>query len=80
MVYLILYVDDMLIASKSMEHINFLKQQLKGEFEMNDMGPAQKILEMQLIRDWKSGTLFLRQEEYIRRVLDKFDMATAKPV
>ncbi|KAH9723672.1 hypothetical protein KPL70_007193 [Citrus sinensis] len=80
MVYLILYVDDMLIASKSMEHINFLKQQLKGEFEMKDLGPAKKILGMQLIRDWKSGTFFLTQEEYIRKVLDKFDMTTAKPV
>ncbi|KAH9718762.1 hypothetical protein KPL71_022343 [Citrus sinensis] len=80
MVYLILYVDDMLIASKSMEHINFLKQQLKGEFEMKDLGPAKKILGMQLIRDWKSGTLFLTQEEYIMRVLDKFDMTTAKPM
>ncbi|KAH9670747.1 hypothetical protein KPL70_017094 [Citrus sinensis] len=80
MVYLILYVDDMLIASKSMEHINFLKQQLKGEFEMKDLGPAKKILGMQLIRDWKSGTLFLIQEKYIRKVLDKFDMTTAKLV
>ncbi|KAH9682681.1 hypothetical protein KPL71_027445 [Citrus sinensis] len=33
-----------------------------------------------LIRDWKSDTLFLTQEEYIRKVLDKFDMTTAKPV
>ncbi|KAH9646639.1 hypothetical protein KPL70_024932 [Citrus sinensis] len=80
MVYLVLYVDDMLIASVSMSLIEDLKQKLKGEFDMKDLGPAKKILGMQLHRDRKVGTLFLSQEEYIRRVIDKFGMANSKPV
>ena len=47
---------------------------------MKDLGPAKKILGMQLHRDRKAGTLFLSQEEYIRRVIDKFGMANSKPV
>ena len=39
-IYLLLYVDDMLIAYKNMFEINKLKTQLQGEFEM-------KILELQ---------------------------------
>ena len=80
MVYLVLYVDDMLIASVSMSLIKDLKQKLKGEFDMKDLGPAKKILGMQLHRDRKTGTLFLSQEDYIRRVIDKFGMANSKLV
>ena len=32
-IYLLLYVDDMLIAAKSMSEINELKKQLSNEFE-----------------------------------------------
>ena len=37
-VYLLLYVDDMLIASKNMFKINIFKNQLSGESEMKDLG------------------------------------------
>ena len=46
MVYLDLYVNDMLIASVCMSLIEELKKKLKGEFDMKDLGPAKKILGM----------------------------------
>ncbi|GKV43399.1 hypothetical protein SLEP1_g50691 [Rubroshorea leprosula] len=54
-VYLLLYVDDMLIAAKSMLIIDDLKKQLSGEFEMKDLGAAKKILAMEIHRDCKGG-------------------------
>ncbi|KAH9751019.1 hypothetical protein KPL71_014114 [Citrus sinensis] len=66
--------------SKNMYQIDLLKQQLRGEFEIKDLGPAKKILGMQPIRDRKSRSLFLTQEDYINKVLDKFEIRTAKPV
>ena len=45
-IYLLLYVDDMLIASRSMTDITRLKLQLNSEFEMKDLGGACKILGM----------------------------------
>jgi ATP-binding cassette subfamily B (MDR/TAP) protein 1 len=41
-IYLLLYVDDMLIASKSKKEITTLKSQLSSEFEMNDLGVLRK--------------------------------------
>ena len=38
--YLLLYVDDMLIASRSIKVVKGLKRVLSNEFEMKDMGPA----------------------------------------
>lgn len=58
-IYLLLYVDDMLIASKDKDQIQKLKDLLNQEFEMKDLGPAKKILGMQITRDKEQGLLEL---------------------
>ncbi|XP_070047356.1 uncharacterized protein [Nicotiana tomentosiformis] len=58
-VYLLLYVDDMLISAKDLIEIHNLKSQLKSEFEMKDLGAAKKILGMEIKRDRKANRLFL---------------------
>ena len=50
-IYLLLYIDDMLIACKNMSEINMLKTQLQEEFEMKDLGAMKKILGMEIHRD-----------------------------
>ena len=39
-IYLLLYVDDMLLASKDREVIDDLKLLLNSEFDMKDLGKA----------------------------------------
>ncbi|GJT27804.1 transposable element [Tanacetum coccineum] len=68
-IYLLLYVDDMLIASQSLDKIEKLKTQLKSEFEMKDLGEAKMILGMDIVRDRKLRKLCLTQKQYLRRVL-----------
>lgn len=77
-VYLLLYVDDMLLANKDKSEIKKLKDLLNAEFEMEDLGCAKSILGMDIIRDRSAGTLFVSQERYILKVLDRFDMLNAK--
>ena len=45
MVYLLLYVDDMLVACKEIRHLEQVKEMLKAEFEMKDLGLTKKIWE-----------------------------------
>ena len=78
--FLALYVDDMLIASKSMEEINRLKAQLSRTFDMKDLGAAKHILGMEIHRDKKNGKLWLSQQKYVEGVLEKFCMNNVKPV
>ncbi|KAH9647600.1 Endoglucanase 8 [Citrus sinensis] len=78
--YLLLYVDDMLIASKYKLEIERLKNLLKAEFEMKDLGSAKRILMMDITRDRYADTLFLSQEKYIKKVLEMFEMQDCKPV
>ena len=65
--YLLLYVDDMLIAAKSKEKIRTVKAQFNNEFEMKDLGAAKKILGMEILRDRLAGRLSLSQKGYINR-------------
>ncbi|OMO73383.1 Integrase, catalytic core [Corchorus capsularis] len=79
-IYLLLYVDDMLIAAKDLAEINSLKALLSSEFEMKDLGAAKKILGMEIWRDRKVGLLYVSQQKYIEKVLQSFQMDKAKPV
>ena len=47
-IYLLLYVDDMLIASKSRSTIDKLNKDLSSEFEMKDLGETKKVLGMEI--------------------------------
>ncbi|KAG8498115.1 hypothetical protein CXB51_006865 [Gossypium anomalum] len=79
-VYLLIYVDDMLVAAKDKGEIRKVKAQLSEEFEMKDLGPAKKILGMEILRDRKASKLYLSQKGYIEKVLCRFNMQSAKPV
>ena len=67
-------MDDMLIAAKNKTHVQKLKAQLKKEFDMNDLGEAEKILDMEITRDRSSDRLWLSQENYVLKVIEKFNM------
>ena len=78
-IILALYVDDMLIASKSMEEINRLKAHLSRTFDMKDLGATKHILGMEIHRDRKNVKLWLSQQKYVEKVLEKFRMNNLKP-
>lgn len=79
-IYLLLYVDDMLVAAKDIRKINILKASLNKEFQMKDLGPASRILGMEIIRDRKKETLRLSQERYLKQVLKMFNMEECRAV
>ena len=70
----------MLIASRDKSLIKKLKTQLSNEFDMKELGAAKKFLGMEICRDRQAGKLFLSQQSYIERVLDRFKMNNCKPV
>ena len=47
---------------------------------MKDLGSTRQILDMQILHDRKAKKLWLSQEKYIERVLERFNMKHAKPV
>lgn len=80
MIYLLIYVDDMLVAARDKAVITELKQQLSVKFDMKDLGPAKRILGMEITRDRAKGVLYLSQEGYLGKVLELYKMEQAKHV
>ena len=56
-----LYVNDMLIIDNHLNDVNELKSLLSKEFDMKDLSPVKKILEMEIHGDRKSKRLWLSQ-------------------
>jgi len=79
-IFLLLYVDDMLIVAKNLDDVVGLKALLSQEFDMKDLGAAKKILGMEIHRDRSSKKLWLSQQGYVEKVLDRFGMSNTKPV
>ena len=78
--YLLLYVDDILLASRSMKAVKGLKRALSIEFEMKDLDPVKMILRMEICKNMFKGVLHLLQEEYVHKLLERFRMEKAKPI
>jgi hypothetical protein len=50
-IYVVLYVDDMLLIGNNMDVIKEVKSQLSSKFDMKDLGAANFILGMDIKRD-----------------------------
>ena len=69
---LLLYVDDMLIASNHPTKLEEVKQRLSKEFEMTDLGEPKVFLGIKIERNRKDRIINLTQEDYIEKMLKKF--------
>ena len=78
--YLLLHVDNMLIAAKSKEEIRTIKAQLNNEFEIKHLRAAKKMLGMEILRDRVERRLSLSLKGYIEKVLRRFNMKNANLV
>lgn len=76
--YLLLYVDDVLLAGSSIEEIQRTKSILKGEFKVKDLGHMKRYLGISFLR--KNDCMLLNQTDCLKRVLEKFGMENCKPV
>ena len=79
-IILSLYVDDILLADNDMEMIIATKGWLSFNFEMKDMGEADYILGVKILRDRSKKLLGLSKQTYIKKVLEHFQMHNRKPI
>ena len=77
-VIICLYVDDLLITGSSTSEIEKVKEKLKLEFEMTDLGELSFFLGMKFVK-LKAG-IVIYQEKYIGVFLDKFEMKSCNTV
>jgi len=78
--FLTLYVDDILLARNNLEMINATKQWLSSVFKVKYMGEARYVLGVKIVRNRPKKLLGMCQEAYIKRVLECFRMHYSKSV
>jgi len=59
-IYVVLYVVDMLLVGNDIEIIQAFKTQLSSKFDMKDLGAANHILSMEIKRDWAKRKIWLK--------------------
>ena len=74
---LLVFVDDIILATQHDKTMNNVKDSLKSRFTMKDLGPICFFLGIQFTQN--SGEITMCQSTYLMNILDKFGMADCKP-
>ena len=78
-IFLVLYVDDILLASNDLGLLHEVKRFLSQQFDMKDMGEVTYVIGIKIKRDRSQRILGLSQETYINKVLEGFHMKDCSP-
>ena len=78
-IFLVLYVDDILLASNDLGLLHKVKRFLSHQFDMKDMSEASYVIGIKIERDRSQRILGLSQETYINKVLERFRMKNCSP-
>lgn len=74
---LLLYVDDMLIASNDEKKLGEIKLKLNKAFEMSDLGEPKMFLSINIERNREQKILKLSQTAYIDKILERFGFTSS---
>jgi histone deacetylase 1/2 len=75
---MLVYVEDIIVASSSQDAVDALLRDLEKEFAIKDLGDLHYFLGIQVQR--KKGELLLSQERYAFDILKRVNMQLCKPV
>jgi hypothetical protein len=76
--YVVIYVDDLLIIGNNESYIASAKKELKKGFKMTDLGHLHYYLGIEVIQNPKY--VFISQNKYIEELLNKFAMVECNHV
>jgi hypothetical protein len=83
-IFLILYLDDILLAWSDVSLLRETKKFLSSNFDMKDLCEASYVLGIEIHRDRKNRVFGLSQKAYLEKVLIKYNMhksnATPAPI
>ena len=77
-VYVLVYVDDILVAGSHLSDIQHVKDRLANIFKVRDLGEAKYFLGMSLDRSRQARTLKMTQERLATELVDKYGMRSGK--
>lgn len=76
---LAIYMDDLILASTSIQQINELKRHLRKKFSMKLIGDIVYVLGLKVKWNTSNMELKLSQETYAKKVLERFGLTDYRP-
>src|SRR5699024_11802581 len=67
LMYIVIYVDDIMLAGPKQKDIDDALQELKNKFPIHEMGQPKRFLNINITRDRSKRIIYLDQTEYIDR-------------
>jgi hypothetical protein len=77
-VWLLVWVDDILVAAQGKERVAKVKAHPTAKFDVRDLGPATYFMGMELSRDRKAPSLKLTQRKLTRELISQYGLANAR--
>jgi hypothetical protein len=78
-VFVLVYVDDFLVAGKRLAAVRSVMGQLMSAFECTDMGEVSTFIGIDVQHDRAAGTVRLSQQRMAEELVQRFEMWDAKP-
>ena len=74
------YVDDLILLTKTSEEMQHLKDDLSSRFKMKDLGKLHYCLGISVNLNESNNAIYLDQSRYLLKILEKYGLAEAKTI
>ncbi|KAJ8715602.1 hypothetical protein PYW07_010084 [Mythimna separata] len=78
--YILIYVDDLLIFYNNIEKGKEMKEQLQSYFKMKVLGPVNHFIGWRVSQNATRDQIHIDQTTYIKKILQRFNMTDCNPV
>lgn len=75
--YILLYVDDILIACKDLTSYREIRDGIKRKYKIKELGLAKQFLNINLVHLENNRGLLLKQEAYIKKIVEHSGLANS---
>jgi len=78
-VFILVYVDDLIVAGESLAGVKAVKSAVSGKFDVRDMAEVKDFIGIKVMRDRKASTITLSNPGHTAALLEAFVMEMATP-
>jgi len=75
--YTLIYVDDVIVASRKFELIIEVESMLKSKFKIENLGPIKEYFGFEIVKN-ADGIYNISQSAYIKEIIADFSLSDAK--
>ena len=74
------YIDDGLLASKSKASMNRMVNDIRGSFEIKDLGEPERLLGIKITRNRELGSIHMSQPSFINTIAKRFNITSGRAI